>query len=230
MAQGFKRTTAMTLSAIMTVNLCTVGLSTPALANEITQEAKVQKISLSDILSKSRFTINNNPYMTRLKAEYNGEFKFQLAFNEEDDAGNILMTGDDGHEMMDKAEIQINDGNIWSFKDAEIVLANYGNGEANSSFESKNLDFIREFVEADELKVAIKDYEGNLVEGVIENKSSEDERKQFVEDYDSALETDVDKSALENVIARAEALNLDEYTPATASVVSLHLADRKSVV
>ncbi len=217
MGKGLNRTTALTLSAIMTVNLCTVGLSTPAYANEPAPVVATEK--LSDITTTSKYILQLGKYNTRLKVDYSGDAIFEFSFEPTDPSGEELMNDLVADQFLENAFIQINDGKVYSFEEAEIVRATYGQPSVNS-FQTKNLDFIREFVESDTLKIAIKDPEGNLVkskEGELPqtnlNTLSAEERQNFIEKYDVIKGAPVNKSDLKAEIAKAEALQEADYTP-----------------
>ncbi len=232
MGKGLNRTTALTLSAIMTVNLCTVGLATPAYAEEPAPVVATEK--LSDIPTISKYILKLGTYSTRLKNDYSGETMFEFAFEPEDKkTGEQLMNDFVADQFLENAFIQINDGKIYSFEEAEIVRATYGQPSV-TSFQTKNLDFIREFVDSDSFSIAIKDPEGNLVKTedggptVSDNNTlSAEERQTFIEKYNVIKGAPVDKSELQAEIAKAEALKEAEYTPETYTEVQNALVRAK---
>ena len=220
MSKGMNRTTALTLSAIMTVNLCTVGLSAPAFAAEA-PTAVVQNQNLSDVKTKSKFQLKTGAYSTRLKMDYSDNGILEIAFKEYDyKTGEDMMTNKDAHEFLDHALIQFNDGKVYTFKDAGFKLANYGNGESNSVFQTTNPEIINTLVNDDDFKVAILDPQGNLVydtEGKLPtqnpNTMDKEQREKFINKYNGVKDVVVDKSKLQEAIQKAEALKEADYTP-----------------
>ncbi len=121
MSKGMNRTTALTLTAIMTVNLCTVGLSAPAIASEI--PAAVQNQNLSDIKEKSSFKLRTGQYASRVKMDYSDNCLLEISFEEKDSkTRDVLMTQKDAQEFLKHAKIQINDGPIYTFKEAGLQI------------------------------------------------------------------------------------------------------------
>ncbi len=161
MSKGMNRTTALTLSAIMTVNLCTVGLSTPAYAAET--PAAVQNQNLSDITTKSKYQLKTGSFASRLKMDYSDNGVLEMTFKEHDyESGEDLMTQKDAQDFLKNAKIQINDGPIYTFKEAGFKLANYGNGPSNSTFQTTNVDLIAQIANDNDFKVAIVDPSGYM--------------------------------------------------------------------
>ena len=218
MPNTITRATSITLSALMTVNLCSAGLPAIAYAEETTVVSG-EVAPLSSITTPSRFILRSGSYSTRLRLDYSKNPLLEVSFVERKD-GEVVMTNQDAHDFLTKGKIQFNDGKIYTFEEAGFKLAHYGREESNSSFQSANAELIRSIVESGSFKVAIQDPEGNLVlddKGALPEdhpiQFTEEEVRDFVKKYDAVAGQSVDKSALEQAIAQAEAAKETDFTP-----------------
>lgn len=135
-----------------------------------------------DLAENLKYEISKNSYMTRLKNDsYTDEVipKFQMAFVEKLDDGTVKFNVNDAAKMDKYGYIIVNGGKKWSFKDANLVRPNYGMGQSNSSYETKNLEFIKEFAGSDNISVKVILDNKVVAKGSVPNNLSADEKAKF---------------------------------------------------
>ncbi len=163
-----KKIVSFVLAAVMLLSL----LPTSALAAETAVPEK-------------NYAISTNPYMTRLRVDLNDEPEFQVSFQVHwDGEEENRFTPQMGARLMERGKIQVDDGKVWSWKDAELTFATE---DTKSSFHTFHKDFIKEFYEKDTFTITVTTPEGYTVraEGV-ENQMSQEAREKFK----ASLETD----------------------------------------
>ncbi len=133
----------------------------------------------ADGTKASNFVIKDNAYMTRLKWEAYSTPKqavLEFAFSEYDDDDNVIFTRADGQDLVDNGRIQVNGGTVWTWEDAGI---DFYNAMTHSSFRTTNAQFIKEFINSDDITIKIIADDDSFCEGTVPNQVSEAEREEF---------------------------------------------------
>lgn len=192
----------------------------------LTVRAEQRNLGVEALLGKTpQYIINTNPYMTRLKADYLGKGIFQIAFKERDDkTGDVIFDRNKGTELIDKGEIQVNGGKKWSFRNAGIE---FENGRTKSSFKSENTDFIKEFVNSDDINVKIFLNDKQVSLGSIPNNMSQEERENFLKNLEG--EEAADKKELNKLIEEALKIDTDKYNKTLVEDFNKKLTNAKNV-
>ncbi|MGP1611897.1 MAG: DUF6273 domain-containing protein [Catonella sp.] len=141
-------------------------------------QAKKESAANSIAKEKSKYVIKNSYYFSNLEWDIKKKnVVFNLSFESDNTDNTKFDDKEDTKALSDKGTIQINNGKIWKFKDAEIIKTN-GYGIA---FESVKQDFIKEFVNDAELNVKVFDADGKVAEVKLTNRLSTEQIRKFNE-------------------------------------------------
>ncbi len=135
---------------------------------------------------EQNYAINTNSYMTRLRVDLDNEAEFQLGFKVHwDGEQDNRFTPQMGAQLLQSGKIQIDDGKVWSFREAELDFATE---DTRSSFHTYNKAFIREFFEKDTFRITVTTPEGYTVQAEnVENQMSAEERTAFKASLDTGV-------------------------------------------
>ena len=159
-----KKTTAVTMAATTAVG--TVGILP-------------QAISHAD--EEKKYIIEDNQYMTRLRENNNSKLEFELSFAEYNKSDEKIFDKSMAVKFIEEGKIQINDGKVWSVKDAGFALSN---DRTESSFVSTNKEFIKDFYKSDKIKVKIITPDGReIIANNIKNALDADAKERYAKEF-----------------------------------------------
>ena len=141
---------------------------------------------------KTAYVINKNEYMTRLENDgYDQvEPKLEISFKTKDESNKTIYTEKDAEKLAKDGYISINGGEKIGFNKAGLVNTKAWNGIVYESWNTTNKDFIRSFIEDDELKVVIYLKDKVVAEGNIPNKITKEDRERFIKEFEPEPETE----------------------------------------
>lgn len=141
------------------------------------EEAKKKAEEEKNKQNLSEYKIVSSEYSSRLdmqSSKYGDFVKFQLAFETQTNSG-AAFSDTDAKSLIENGKIQINDGKIWTFNEAKLKLSE----NTKTYFESDNKEFIKEFIDAKELKVKVIDAQGKVASETLKNRLDDEQIKAF---------------------------------------------------
>lgn len=137
------------------------------------------KDSIQQNKDDTKHTVSQYDFFTNLSWGGNPSPKLSIKMNKYDKNGEgdkIIFTTQDSNELLEFGKIQVNEGKIYSFKEAEIET----DGEYKS-FRTLNKDFIKTFYKEKELHFKIIEKDNTALNFTVANKLTEEEIKKFTE-------------------------------------------------
>ncbi len=129
--------------------------------------------------NKDKHTVSKYDFFTNLSWDPHPSPTLFIMMNKYDNEGEgdkIIFTQKDSEELLQFGKIQVNNGKIYTFKEAEIEL----NGEYKR-FKTLNKDFIKTFYKEKNLNFKIIEKDNTEIEFTVVNKLTDEEIQKFSE-------------------------------------------------
>lgn len=202
-----KKTTAVTMAATTAVG--SVGMMPQ---------------SVSGAEEASKYIIRDNEYMTRLKLDYSKNPQFDISFYEDNKSGEIIFTREMAESLLEGGKIRVNDGREWTFSEAGLSLSNE---RTNSSFTSRNIDFVKDFYQSDKLNIKVITPEGHEVGIEIENSLSDEDKINLTEKIKDTASNG--KNTLKILIDEAKSKDKSLYTEDSVNKFAEKLTNAENI-
>ncbi len=189
------------MGAIVLAIVLLLQISSPAIvfaAGDLNGSEEVNAVEKNHIIDTATYT-------TRIKWGYS-EPRVVLEFGFKKDLDDVqIFTKQDSDTLLETGSIQVNDGTVFTFNEAGIEADRWG----FQYFKTNNTNFIKTFINDDELNVKIIEEDGTEIPFTIPNAITPEQRQEYLASLGGE---EVDKTALGASIEAAKEYKGEDYT------------------